>query len=279
MIHKQQLHALYGLKWNPFLPDVPTDALVADEATKRFCWRVEQAVIDGGFVLVTGDAGSGKSVTMRHLSAHLSDINELAVRTLTRPQSNVRDFYREMAEMFDVPSKSSNRFGSFASLRAAWQSHIKASLFRPVLLIDEAQEVPNEVLNELRLLSSMNLDSRCILAVVLAGDGRLPIKLRESSLLPLESRIRTRHHLDKRPQVELVDILSRMLESAGSPELMTAGTIQALAEHAMGNLRALMLMSNELLTAAAERKQRQIDEDLFMDVFKASLKKKRSNKS
>lgn len=278
MIHKQQLHALYGLKWNPFLPEIPTDALVKDDATKRFCWRVEQSVLEGGFVLVTGDAGSGKSVTMRHLAAHLGEINELTVRTLTRPQSHIRDFYREMAEMFDVPIKGNNRFGSFASLRAAWQSHIKASLFRPVLLIDEAQEVPDDVLNELRLLSSVDLDSKSILAVVLAGDSRLPNKLRQSMLLPLESRIRTRHHLDKRPQSELMEILNATLAHAGAPDLMNSAAIQAVAEHAMGNLRAMMLMSNELLTVAAEKKQRQIDEDLFLEIFKSSLKKKKTLK-
>ena len=64
----QHLHALYGLKFNPFIAAVPLEALVKDEATKRFCWRVEQIILDGGFALVTGDSGTGKSVTLRHLN-------------------------------------------------------------------------------------------------------------------------------------------------------------------------------------------------------------------
>jgi general secretion pathway protein A len=278
MMTLKQLHALYGLKWNPFLPEVPPEALVKDESTKRFCYRAEQVVMDGGFALLTGEPGSGKSVTMRHLLVHLSEINELTVRTLTRPQSHIRDFYREMASLFDVPMKSNNRFAGFAQLRGQWQSHIKASLFRPVLLIDEAQETPDEVLNELRLLSSVDLDSRNILAVVMSGDNRLPEKLRQGQLLPLESRIRTRYHLDKRPQAELINILTVALEQAGSPELMTAGVIQAVAEHSMGNLRSMMIMGQELLTTAAEKHQRQITEDLFFDVFRGIVKKKRSGK-
>lgn len=279
MINRKQIHALYGLKWNPFLPEIPPEALIKDEATKRFCWRVEQVVMDGGFALVTGEPGTGKSVVMRQLQAHLREIPELTVRIITRPQSLIRDFYRELAELFDLPLRHSNRYGSFASLRAQWTSHIKASMFRPVILIDEAQEAHEDVLNELRLLASVDLDSRNILAVVLAGDSRLPEKLRQSTLLPLESRIRIRHHLDKRPQAELTAILSEAIAQAGSPSLLTEPLMRSLADHSMGNLRALMLMCNEMLAAAAERDIRQLDEGLFFDVFASHFnKKKRAGK-
>ena len=274
----QQLHALYGLKFNPFIASVPLEALVKDESTKRFCWRVEQIILDGGFALITGESGMGKSVTLRHLQEHLKNIPELSVKIITRPQSGLRDFYREISELFDIPMKQNNRFGNFSSLRAQWQSHIKASLFRPVLLIDEAQEACSDVLNELRLLSSVDLDSKNILAVILAGDKRLPEKLKESSLLPLESRILIRYHLDKKTQNELVFILSELIKRAGSPELMTATLIQTIAEHSMGNLRAMVFMANELLAAAAEKEQRQLDENLFFDIYRTSSKKKRTEK-
>jgi len=271
----KQLQAYYGLKWNPFLPEAPTEALVRDESTKRLCWRVEHVVMDGGFAMITGEPGSGKSIALRQLHAHLSEIPELTVRVLSRPQSHIRDFYREMGDVFGVDLKLGNRFGSFSILRSQWLSHIKSSMFRPVLLLDEAQETPDEVLSELRLLSSMNLDSKTILAVVLAGDSRLPNKLRTTALLPLESRIRVRHHLDKRPQEELVHILSELLVAAGAEALLTPGLIKTMAEHAMGNVRAMMMLGNELLANGAQRQARQLDEDLFFEVFKESIKKKR----
>ena len=278
MNNMRKLHALYGLKWNPFLAEIPTEALIKDESTTRFCKRVEQIVLDGGFAMVTGEPGTGKSVTMRHLNAHLSEISELTVRIITRPQSGIGDFYREISELFNVPMKKNNRFVSFSNLRNQWQSHIKASLFRPVLLIDEAQEANEDVLNELRLLSSVDLDSRSVIAVVLAGDNRLPEKLRQTNLLPLESRVRIRHHLDKRPQSELIQILTEAIKQAGSPELMTTALIQSLAEHSMGNLRAMMIMGNDLLSNASEMDYRQLDENLFFDVYKGIAKKKRTGK-
>jgi general secretion pathway protein A len=274
----QKLHSQFGLKWNPFLPEIPTEAMVIDETTKKFCWRVEQVVMDGGFAMVTGDPGTGKSVTLRHLNDHLASMQELAVRIITRPQSGIRDFYRELAELFDVPIRQNNRYNNYTTLRTQWRSHIKSSLLRPVLLIDEAQEAHEDVLNELRLLTSIDLDSKNILAVVLAGDNRLPEKLRAPVLMPLESRVRIRHHLDKRPQQDLALILQETILKAGNSSLMTEAVIQSTAEHAMGNLRAMMMIGNELLCQASEDQETQIDENLFFKVFKSATKKRKAAK-
>jgi general secretion pathway protein A len=68
----KKLLALYGLKWNPFSPDVPVEALQVTPRIESFCWRVEQLVGEGGFALVTGSPGAGKSVTLRLLAERLS---------------------------------------------------------------------------------------------------------------------------------------------------------------------------------------------------------------
>src|SRR3989442_16027824 len=61
------LLSVYGLKWNPFTPDLPADALWRTPEIEHFCWRVEQQVRDGGFALITGASGTGKSITLRLL--------------------------------------------------------------------------------------------------------------------------------------------------------------------------------------------------------------------
>jgi len=62
----KKLLALYGLKWNPFSPEIPTEALLCTPKIESFCWRVEHGLVrEGGFVLVTGEAGMGKSVVLR----------------------------------------------------------------------------------------------------------------------------------------------------------------------------------------------------------------------
>ena len=58
----QKLLALYGLKWNPFTPEVPIEALYVAPKVENFCWRIEQAHLrEGGFALIHGDPGSSKS--------------------------------------------------------------------------------------------------------------------------------------------------------------------------------------------------------------------------
>ena len=56
------LLALYGLKWNPFSPELPTEAVYVPPRVENFCWRIEQALIrEGGFAMIQGDPGTAKA--------------------------------------------------------------------------------------------------------------------------------------------------------------------------------------------------------------------------
>jgi len=263
----KKLLSLYGLKWNPFAPDVPVDALFVAPRVDSFCWRVEQLVGEGGFAVVTGPPGTGKSVVLRILADRLLAQRDVQVGVLSRPQAGLADFYREMGDLFGVELRPNNRWAGAKLLRDRWQTHIDAALSRPVLIIDEAQEAQPAVLSELRLLSSARLDSHTLLTVVLGGDGRLVDRLRTEELLPLGSRMRVRLPMEHATPEELLECLRHSMTKAGAAKLMTAEVCTTLCEHAAGNHRTLMNMAGELLAAAARVEARNIDEKLFFETF------------
>jgi len=93
----KKLLALYGLKWNPFSPELPTEALYTTAKVENFCWRIEQGLIrEGGFALISGDPGSGKSVVLRLLCERLQQLRDITIGAIAHPSSNLADFYREM---------------------------------------------------------------------------------------------------------------------------------------------------------------------------------------
>ena len=263
----RKLLALYGLKWSPFSPEVPTEALYVNRQIDWFCWRVEQLVSDGGFALVTGVPGVGKSVTLRILADRLGAQQNAQVGILSRPQANLSDFFRELGDLFGVPLRPHNRHAGSKVLRQRWQAHIDSSLLRPVLIVDEGQEMSPAVLAELRLLAAVKLDSHVLLTVVLPGDQRLAERFRSEDLLPLGSRIRARLALEPASPEDLQACLRHAIAKAGAPQLMTPDVIVTLSEHAQGNYRALMNMAGELLAIAAQRQIQQIDEKLFLEAF------------
>ena len=120
----KKIHALYGLKWNPFAQDIPAEAIVKSTRFDQFCYRVESLTLEGGFALITGESGLGKSVCLRALSDHLSRIPEVTVGEISRPQSGLSDFYREMAGVFGIDLRVSNRYGGYKALREKWRHHI-----------------------------------------------------------------------------------------------------------------------------------------------------------
>ena len=138
MMNDKQLRALYGLKYNPFLPDIPVEALWVSPEMDNFIFRMENLVKTGGFALICAEPGLGKSKTLQLLDHRLESLGDVKVGVMQRPQSSVADFYREMGDLFGVNLSPANRYGGFKALRQRWRDHVKNTLYKPVLLIDEA---------------------------------------------------------------------------------------------------------------------------------------------
>jgi general secretion pathway protein A len=266
-MNTKKLLALWGLKWNPFSPELPGEGLLVTPRIEQFAGRVEQLVQEGGFALISGESGTGKSVALRIVAARLQALRDVVVGVLERPQSKSSDFYRELGDIFAVKLTPSNRWGGFKALRERWKAHVASSRIKPVLLVDEAQEMIPEVLGELRILSSADLDATSLLTVVLSGDGRLLELLRQEQLVPLGTRIRTRLMTEAASREELLELLSHALSKAGNASLMTAELKDTLVDHSAGNFRLLMIMGAELLAYGMAHEIEQLDEKCYLEVY------------
>jgi len=278
MMNAKKLLSLWGLKWNPFSPELPSEGLLVTARVDSFVWRVEQLVQEGGFALITGESGTGKSVALRIVAERLSTLRDVVVGVLERPQSKNADFYRELGEIFSVKLRPSNRYGGFKALRERWKAHVASSRIKPVLLVDEAQEMDPDVLSELRILSSADFDATSLLTVVLSGDARLSELLRHQDLVPLGTRIRTRLTMEPASREELSELLSHSLTKAGNASLMTTELMDALVDHSAGNYRLLMTMGGELLAYGMAHEVGQLDEKFYLELFhpKRSPSKKKA---
>lgn len=266
-MNAKRLLSLWGLKWNPFSPELPGEGLLLTPQIEHFAWRVEQLVREGGFALISGESGTGKSVALRIVAERLTLVRDVVVGVLERPQSKSADFYRELGEVFAVKLSPSNRWGGFKALRDRWRAHVASTRIRPVLLVDEAQEMSPQVLSELRILCSADFDATSLLTVVLCGDGRLLELLRHPDLIPLSTRIRARLQTEPASRDELLELLRHALEKAGNVSLMTPELMNSLVDHSAGNCRLLMTLAGELLAHGIAREVDQLDEKFYFEVF------------
>ena len=274
MNHKHLL-SLYGLKWNPFGQDIPPEGLASRPQIDTFSWRIEQMAKGGGFALLTGDPGTGKSAALRSLNKKLREIRDINVTIFSRPQSRIGDFYRELGNLYGIELKAHNAYGGFQSLRERWQAYCESSLIRPVILIDEAQEMPTTTLSELRLLSSSEFDSKNLLTIIFCSDRRLTERFRHPDLLPVGSRIKVRLLLEPLTRDEMIKAINELISKAGNPNLMTQELIQILADHSLGNFRVMTTMATDLLIYGIAKEVQQLDEALFFEVFNNHQPKKK----
>jgi hypothetical protein len=142
-----------------------------------------------------------------------------------------------------------------------------------VLLVNEAQEMSLDVLDELQILSSADFDATSLLTIILSGDDYLVEMLQQEHLVPLGTRICTRLVAEVTSHEELVEVLSHAHSKAGNATLMTVELEDTLVDHSASNYRLLIIMGAKLLAYGFANEIAQLDEKSYFELEFCKLRK------
>jgi len=243
----------FGLTCFPFDKEVPADELFASAGVRELGVRLDHLVEMRGIGLVTGDPGSGKSSAARALAARL---HPGLYKVLYVPLStgNPMDLYKSIAwELGLSPERS--RAALYKQLREEVSRLCAEARIRPVLVVDEAQALRSDVLEELRLLTNYAMDSENRLCLLFCGQTELRRRLTLAVHDALAQRIVVRYHVPALVRDELPAYLAHLLRRAGTElPLFEPAAVEAIFQATSGLPRRVNQLAHHALIAAALQK-------------------------
>ena len=170
---------------------------------------------DGGFVLLTGEVGAGKTTICRHLLEQVPEACDLAY--IFNPKLTVVELLSSICDEFGIKYPKSNiSIKLFVGLINDYLLAGHAKGRRAVLIIDEAQNLSVDVLEQMRLLTNLETLQRKLLQIILIGQPELIVMLERPELRQLAQRIVARHHLGSLNKKEVAAYVRHRLDVSGA---------------------------------------------------------------
>jgi general secretion pathway protein A len=256
----------YGLKQQPFQLAPAWDIVYLSESHKEGLATLRYGVIsDKGFLLLTGGVGSGKTTLLNHLVNML--YGKVQVCVLNNPTLRRDEFFHYIGEQlgFDYKGNKSKFISQFSHHLNKYEN-LKGKV---LLIIDEAQAFPIELLEEIRLLSN-HASERSVFSIFLIGQPELQEKLAHPQLLPLRQRIGIRYHLEPLTREDTAQYISFRLNKAGAinSAIFTTGAIDCIHEASQGTPRLINIICDHALVSGFTEDKNQIDRNIVVECLK-----------
>jgi general secretion pathway protein A len=248
--------AFYSLKRNPFeiTPDpsflFPTRR--HNEALAALYYGVRR---HKGFVVLTGEVGTGKTLLLRCLLQLLNQSADVKYAYVFNGRLSPLEFLQYIAGDLGLPSSGKNKSELLLQLAGYVVSRGEKKL-TTVLVVDEAHHLSTDILEEVRLLTNLETANEKLLQILLVGQPELDEKLDSGDLRQLKQRIALRSHLEALDLTETKGYIERRLQLAGSPNptgVFPEETVAAIHRHSRGFPRLINTICENALVVAYAR--------------------------
>lgn len=273
----------FGFKEEPFsiAPD-PQFLYMSEKHREALAHLIYGMKTDSGFVLLTGEVGTGKTTVCRCLLNQIPENSEVAF--ILNPKLSVPELLATICDELGIgypPETSSIKVFVDRLNLFLLDAHSRDK--RVILIIDEAQNLSVEVLEQIRLLTNLETDKRKLLQVILLGQPELNHLLERPELRQLSQRVTARYHLEPLLQRHLSDYLNYRLAKAGVERpLFSSGAIKKLYHLSGGVPRLINLISDRALLGAYAHGEHEVSSKLLTqaarEIFGSSRKQRIAGK-
>jgi general secretion pathway protein A len=256
--------SFYGLTDKPFsiTPD-PRYLFLGGRHAEALAHLVYGITDAGGFIQLTGEVGTGKTTIIRSLLARRPENADIAL--ILNPRLDARQFLQAISEELgiELPESAPGNLKELIDIlnRRLLEAH--AAGRRVVVIVDEAQNLAPEVLEQVRLLTNLETETQKLLQIILIGQPELRAMLDRNDLRQLAQRVTGRYHLEPLSQEESAAYLRHRLRIAGATqEIFTRGALSELHRVSGGIPRLLNVIGDRALLGGYTRDQHVVNRAL-----------------